>query len=212
MFLMFQSLQLRLANRLGAGMKNDFSKVIRKPIVWGSLLAVVAIGGGIQGRKFIDGLAQDDVASQQATDPVYYPPQRVEPSAVVIESAPATAKVVFDDELLKRARAYRLSKIQAMEDELTKKSDVAIPFDGQLSAGLLAPPAPPSGAPMADQAMSGSLGVSMVVMGQVPMAWLSKGGEQPQSGRVGETVHGKRIVNITPERVCFTDKSCLRVN
>ncbi|MGN5021887.1 hypothetical protein [Aeromonas caviae] len=193
-------------------MKSDFSKVIRKPVVWGSLLAVVAIGGGIQGRKFMDSLTQDEVVSEQSADPVYYPPQRVEPSAVVIESAPATAKVVFDDELLQRARSYRLSKIKAMEDELSKKSDVAIPFDGQLSGGLMAPPAPPSGVPLGEQSESNPLGVSMVVMGQVPMAWLSKGGDQPQSGRVGETVYGKRIVNITPDRVCFSDKSCLRVN
>ena len=196
-------------------MKNDFAKVIRKPVVWGSLLAVITITVGIQGRKFVDGLSQEDTSGQQAqaVDPVYYPPQRVEPAAVVIESAPV-AKVVFDDELLQRARSYRLSKIKAMENELEKKPMGDIPFDGLQSGGLLTmPPAPPSGLPQADQAAPvATLGVSMVVMGARPMAWLSKGGEQPQSGSVGEKVYGKRITNITPDRVCFSDKSCLRVN
>ena len=194
-------------------MKADFSKKIRNPLVWGPLLAVVAIGGGIGARKLMDGAqaSAPEVSAQEVHDPVYYPPQRIEPSAVVIESKPAHVqeRVEFDDELLQRARAYRLAKIQAMEDELNKKPDIQM--QAGFSPALLTPPVPPSGAAQ-EESPSSPLGVAMVVMGQVPMAWVSKGSEQPQSGRVGEIVYGKKIVKISQELVCFSDKKCLRVN
>lgn len=194
-------------------MKTDFSKKIRNPLVWGPLLAIIAIGGGIGARKIVDGsqASDPDVGAQAVHDPVYYPPQRVEPAAVVIESSPqpVSERVVFDDDLLQKAKAYRLAKIQAMEDELKKQPDTQIQTG--FAPGFLAPPAPPSGNAKEDTPSS-PLGVAMVVMGQVPMAWVSKGGEQPKSGRVGETVFGKKIARISPEQVCFSDKTCLRVN
>ncbi|GAB1129575.1 hypothetical protein [Aeromonas hydrophila] len=194
-------------------MKADFSKKIRNPFVWGPLLAIIAIGGGIGARKLIDGsqASVPDTAAQEVHDPVYYPPQRVEPATVVIDSTPTpvSERVVFDDDLLQKAKAYRLAKIQAMEDELKKKPE--LPVQGGFTPGLLTPPTPPSGSAK-DDVPSSPLSVAMVVMGQVPMAWVSKGSEQPKSGLVGDTVYGKRITRISPEKVCFSDKTCLRAN
>ncbi len=199
-------------NNLGVGMNIDLSKAIRKPMVWGPLLGAVVVFGAVQARIFMDGLDQaaEVGGEQQVEDPVYYPPQRVEPAAVVIKSAPVSNEVVFDSELLQRARAYRLAKIQAMEDEISKKSEPPLSYDGQLSSGLQAPPAPPSGTPVED-VPANPLSVSMVVMGTMPKVWLSKGGDT-QSGVVGDSVFGKRITSISPDRVCFSDKSCLKVN
>lgn len=182
--------------------------LMEKPVIWIPVATVMALGLAYGLSQVIyggsDSYEHESPMNPSGNDPVYIAPTPVPAAPVVINS---NAKVIeLDSELLSAIRTWRIEQIKSKSSG--GDSTAEYPSDSPL-AGKPQPPVAPAGG---SAAVDGgpSISVSMVVMDARPTAWLEKAGETNKVS-VGDKVFGKKVSQISSERVCFSDKSCVKV-